>query len=633
MFSKYDRELGIDRAITRRDFIYGSSLLVGGALAGCSAENSSAPAASQGYGFDVGQDWYGPGGTGDYATSHGNTPGLIRTAHEIRSGRFKSSSVNVIDSGEVYDLVIVGGGFSGLSAAHHFHRLMPSGRALILDNHPIFGGEAKRNDFEVNGVHISGPQGSNDFGIQEKTGEPDDYFTALNLPREFQYAEPGGSATGMRIALDNFDYMHWYHDGVDVGHFFSDAGTPWVKDLWRSGLASTPWREDVQRAFKRLRQIDVRAPEGRDTDSWLDSMTLKSYYEEVLGMPAEVAAYYDPIMASIIGLGCDAISAYWGNYFGLPGFKQRENYDEPGLHSFPGGNAAIARHFVKKFNPAAIDGSVFEDILFGKVVFDELDRDGKPIRLRLNSTAVRVEHEGLTGESERIRVTYVRNGELHQLKARVVVMASGGWVNRHVIQDLPDEYHRAYDVFAHSPVLVANVALTNWRFLERLGVSAAIWSGGFGFTCNIRRPMFVGGKSQPLHPDEPIVLTFYAPIFKPGLPRKEQGIVGRAEMLGTSFNDYERQIREQMTAMFSAGGFDPVKDIAGIILNRWGHAYVNPGPGFIVGTNGNPAPPDIIREPIGRIAIGHSELRGHQYWSGAAGEGRRAVESLLDLYF
>ena len=633
MFSKYDKELGIDRAITRRDFIYGSSLLVGGALAGCSAENSSTPDSSQDYGFDVGQNWYGPGGTGDYAASHGNTPGLIRTAHEIRSGRFKSSSINVIDSGEVYDLVIVGGGFAGLSAAHHFHRLMPSGRALILDNHPIFGGEAKRNDFEVNGVHLSGPQGSNDFGIQEKTGEPDDYFTALNLPREFQYAEPGGSATGMRIAFDNFDYMHWYHDGVDVGHFFRDAGTPWVKDLWRSGLASTPWREDVQRAFERLRQIEVGAPEGRDTGPWLDSMTLKSYYEEVLGMPAEVAAYYDPIMASIIGLGCDAISAYWGNYFALPGFKQRENYDTPSLHSFPGGNAAIARHFVKKFNPAAIDGSALEDILFGKVMFDELDRDGKPIRLRLNSTAVRVEHQGANRDSERVSVTYARGGELHRLQARAAVMASGGWVNRHVIQDLPDEYHRAYDAFTHSPVLVANVALTNWRFLERLGVSAAIWSGGFGFTCNIRRPMFVGGKSQPLHPDEPIVLTFYAPIFKPGLSRKEQGIAGRAEMLGTSFNDYERQIREQMTAMFSSGGFDPVKDIAGIILNRWGHAYVNPGPGFIIGTNGDPAPPDVIREPIGRIAIGHSELRGHQYWRGAAAEGRRAVESLLDTYF
>ena len=109
--------------------------------------------------------------------------------------------------------------------------------------------------------------------------------------------------------------------------------------------------------------------------------------------------------------------------------------------------------------------------------------------------------------------------------------------------------------------------------------------------------------------------------------------MGRAEILGTTFTDYERQIREQMTMMFSDSGFDPANDIAGIVLNRWGHAYVNPGLGFRFGVNGETAPPDIIRKPHGRIAIGHSELRGHQYWSGAAGEGRRAVESLLDLYF
>jgi spermidine dehydrogenase len=125
----------------------------------------------------------------------------------------------------------------------------------------------------------------------------------------------------------------------------------------------------------------------------------------------------------------------------------------------------------------------------------------------------------------------------------------------------------------------------------------------------------------------------YAPIYKPGLPLKQQGVVGRAELLGTSFTDYERQIREQMTKMFASGGFEPTRDIAGIILNRWGHAYLNPGPGFLFGANGAAAPPDVIRQPLDRIAIGHSELRGHQYWTGAAGEGRRAVETLLDSYF
>jgi spermidine dehydrogenase len=312
----------------------------------------------------------------------------------------------------------------------------------------------------------------------------------------------------------------------------------------------------------------------------------------------------------------------------MPGFKRPQEYDAPPLMSFPGGNAAIARHFVKKFNPDAIEGTSFEEIIFGRLAFDALDRNDKPVRIRLNSTAV-----GVQQANDRVAVTYERDGELHKVTARAAVMASGAWVNRHVVRDLPDSYHQAYEAFVHSPVLVANVALTNWRFLERLGISAAIWSGGFGFTCNIRRPMVVGGRAQPLHPDEPIVLTFYAPIFKPGLPAKQQGIAGRAEMLGTSFTDYERQIREQMSEMFASGGFDPARDIAGIVLNRWGHAYVNPGPGFRFGVNGKPAPPDVIREPLGRIAFGHSELRGHQYWSGAAGEGRRAVESLLDAYF
>jgi spermidine dehydrogenase len=615
MAGSYDKELGIDRAITRRDFIYGSTLFVGGALAGCGKNDGPAPGSSHDYSFAVGTDWYGPGGIGDYATSHGNTPELLRTAHDIRAGRFNASSTNVADSGEEFDLVIVGGGFAGLSAAHHFHRLNPSGRALMLDNHPIFGGEAKRNDFEVNGVHISGPQGSNDFAIQEKTGDPDDYFTALNLPREFAFAEPGGSAAGMRIPFDNYDYLHWHHDSFDVGHFFRDSDAPWVTDFWKSGLEEAPWTDDVKQAFRRLRAIEVTAPDGQEIGPWLDSMTIKSYYEDVLGLPQIVSSYYDPIMASIIGLGNDAISAHWGLYFDMPGFTPPGDYDAGALISFPGGNAAIARHFVKNFNPDAIAGSSFEEILFDKIAFDELDREDKPVRIRLRSTAVSVENQ-----TDRVSVIYERDGQLHQLTAKAVVMASGGWVNRHVVRDLPAAYHRAYDAFMHSPVLVANVALTNWRFLERLGVAAAIWSEGFGFTCNIRRPMVVGGQSQPLHPDQPTVLTFYAPLFKPGLPAKQQGIAAR-------------QIREQMTEMFSAGGFDPVTDIAGIILNRWGHAYVNPGPGFRFGTSGNLAPPDVIREPIGRIAIGHSELRGHQYWSGAAGEGRRAVEELLDQHF
>ncbi len=619
MASRYEKELGLHQDITRRDFIYGSSLVMGGVMAGGAAD-----AAEDGYAFDVGPSWYGPGGVGDYATSHGNTPGVVAVAHDIRGGRFKSPLADASDSGELYDLVVVGGGFAGLAAAHHFNRLRPGGKVLILDNHPIFGGEAKRNEFDVDGYHLTGPQGSNDFAIQEKTGGPGDYFTALNIPREFVFAEPQGAASGMRIPLDNYDYMAWHHDTFDVGHYFDGARQPWVRDIWRSGLSSTPWSADEEAAFRRLR--DTETPADEIPDAELDSMTLRAYYEDVLKMPPLVSDYYDPIMASIAGLGCDGLSAYWGRAFEMPGFSRPDAYVAEPLKSFPGGNAALARHFVKKMIPAAIPGDTFEEILNTRIAFEELDKKSNPVRIRLDSTAVRVEHK----TDDRVAVTYSSQDTLHRLHAKAVVMASGGWVNRHVIADLPQSHHDAYDAFVHAPVLVANVALRNWRFMERLGVSAALWSGGFGFTCNIRRPMVVGGASQPLDPDKPIVLTFYAPMFKSGLAPKQQGVVARAEMLSTLFADYEMQIREQMSAMFSAGGFDAARDIAGIVLNRWGHAYVAPGPGFMFGQDGNMAPPDVIRQQFGRIAIGHAELRGHQYWSGAAGEGRRAVESLLD---
>ena len=629
MVSKIDKELGLDKSITRRDFVYGSSLMLAGTLVGGNESLQASVNNLSDYSFDVSANWYGPGGIGDYAKSHGNTPELIKTAHQIRSGKFSNQEKMAIDTNEEFDLVVVGGGFSGLSAAYHFNRLNPSGRVLILDNHPIFGGEAKRNDFIVNGVHISGPQGSNDFGLPSLDGGPDDYFTALNMPREFNYTEPTGSAVDMRIPIDNYDYLTWQERSYDVGHFFDGAATPWVKDVWESGLQSTPWSKEVQAAFQRVRSIEG----SKQTDEWLDTVTLKSYYEKNLGLPSEVIAFYDPIMASIIGLGCDGISAYWGKYFDMPGFKRPDLYDAGYLQSFPGGNAGIARHFVKKLNPEAIEGKSFEEILFGKINFAKLDHADKTVRMRLNSTVVGVEHISEVSNKEHVQITYANGEVLSKLKAKAVVMASGGWVNRHVLKDMPDSYHSAYAKFGHSPVLVANVALTNWRFLERLGVAAALWNGGFGFTCNIRRPMVVDGQSQPLDPDKPIVMTFYAPIFKPGLSRKNQGIIGRAELLGTSFADYERQIREQMIAMFSAGGFDPVRDIAGIILNRWGHAYVNPDLGFMFGSNNELSAPDVIRQPYGRIAIGHSELRGHQYWNGAAGEGRRAVEALIDRFF
>lgn len=635
--------LGLDRPITRRDFINGSTAMLGAALASCGQRPREEPAAEPEPNFDVGEEWYGPGGVGDYAPSHGNTPEVLRVAHQVREGDFDTRSVHVIETGEEYDLVVVGGGIAGLSAAHHFRRLRPSGRCLILDNHPIFGGEAKRNEFVVDGQRIVAPQGSDDFGVLPKTGEPDDYFTSLGIPREFQYSESTGAAEGLRIPLDHFSYMHWKAEDFSVGHFFDDAPrlenamfpdlptreSHLLRMAGRKRWSTDPWNEAIgDGAVPKWRAGSAEDHRGqKELGPWLDSMTVKTYYEQVLGLPSAVTSYVDPILASIIGLGCDAISAWWGWHFELPGFRATDRYRDLTFHSFPGGNTGFARYFLKNLNPDAMGGSTtLADVLEGPVDFDALDREGNRANFRVRATVVRVEHES----DERVAVTYVQDRKLYRLTARHTVMASGGWINRRVIRDLPEKHRRAYDRFRHSAMLIANVALTNWRFLERLGAAACMYEGGFGFSCNIRRPMIVDDEATPIDPDRPIVLTFYVPFFYPGLPVKNQGEAGRLELLTTPFRTLEARLREQMVLLFGDSGFDPANDVAGIILNRWGHAYTNPEPGFMFGVGGTEPVSDVIRAPFGRIAIGHSELRGHQNWTGAAAEGRRAVELLLE---
>jgi len=185
--------------------------------------------------------------------------------------------------------------------------------------------------------------------------------------------------------------------------------------------------------------------------------------------------------------------------------------------------------------------------------------------------------------------------------------------------------------FPRSPMLVVNVALDNWRALYKLGYTVCTWRGGFGFTGNLRAPMYVGDYRPSIDPDQPTLFTMYVPFNQAGLPLADQGKVGRARLFATSYREYEAQIRQQLTKLFGEAGFDPKRDIAGIILNRWGHAYVDAGPGFFFGKDGKPAPSEILRRPLGNLAFAHSELSGHQTHTNAGNEGTRAAHQVLAM--
>jgi spermidine dehydrogenase len=260
-----------------------------------------------------------------------------------------------------------------------------------------------------------------------------------------------------------------------------------------------------------------------------------------------------------------------------------------------------------------------------------LDQPNQRVRIRLESTVVRVEHMGEPDKAEFVSVMYLKDGRVFRVKAKTVVMAGGGWMTKHVVRDLDETRRSSYDQFLYSPYLTANVAVRNWRFLYDLGISSASWFEGFGRYVNVRKQATFGVDLPVVGPDLPTVLTFFVDFARPGLPSRTQGELGRAELLSTPFAGYERQIREQMTEMFGVSGFDAKRDVAGIVLNRFGHAFINPEPGFFFGLNGKPAPRDTLRNgPFGRVAFSHADLAGAMDHRNAFIESDRAISQLLD---
>jgi spermidine dehydrogenase len=243
----------------------------------------------------------------------------------------------------------------------------------------------------------------------------------------------------------------------------------------------------------------------------------------------------------------------------------------------------------------------------------------------LNSTAIDIRHAGPADSAKHVDVTYQENGVVKRVKAKTVVSAIGGWVGKNIIKDIPPAITEAYKEFHHSPILVVNVAVRHWRFLDELGISSGRWFEGFGNFFSIRRPMDTGERNQPFEPNKPAVMTFYVPFNNPGHPIATQGSIGRAELLSKSYSDYEKEIVEQMTDMFADYGFNARRDIAGIVLNRWGHAYISPQPGFHFGKDGKESPKEIVKKAYGRIQFGHSELNGYMSHTNALKEGSRAA--------
>jgi spermidine dehydrogenase len=620
--------------ITRRDFL-GSTLLASGATL---LKNVS-PAEL----LEDKDEFTGYGGVGDYSTSNGNTLQVLRAGHSIRDGRYDPLPDNIIDIGEMYDCVVIGGGISGLAAALFFQRqASPEMKCLVLENHPIFGGEAKQNEFLVEGKRLIAHQGSAIYQLQYPFSFLAHFYDSIGLKApKLDYQKWAGAQPELVLSrtpyeaagLERGQYGFWF--GAKFGH----KPGMWLTDPLGKSLEGAPISQPARVEWLRWlksqplegKKFEHPKVEGDATSRYLDSITLEQHYMDRFGLSRDtVRTFLSPIEGGGSGLGPDALSAYSDYAFEM--LHPLEDETSGTDQMFPGGNTTIARLLVKSLIPAAIDGDEsVEGVSRNNLNFAGLDTPGNKSRIRLSSTVISVHHDGDPAKSSSVTVVYLNGGKLYRVKARSAVMAGGSWTTKHIFKDLPSTHQQAYAQFYRSPCMMANVAVRNWRFLYKMGMSGCRWFEGVGNYMEVRKLALTGNEDATIGPDSPIVLSLKVLYSYPGYSTEDQGNRGRAELMRTSFKEYETRIREQFSDMFARVGFDAQQDIAGIILNRWGHAYLSPQPGFFFGRDGKPAPREVLRNaPFGRIAFANTDLAGamdHRY---SILEGKRAVEQLLD---
>lgn len=629
--------LGADRSIPRRDFLQGALVAAAATLSGpllkaYAADGSAGVTASA-------QDavgYYPPALTG----MRGSAPGTFEAAHALRDGNRIGAPT---DTGESYDLIVVGAGISGLSAAHFFQaRTGSASRILLLDNHDDFGGHARRNEFQLNGRLQLLNGGTLEIDSPRPYGPvPAALLGELGIDVEAlsrKVAHPKFyDALGLRAGIF-FD-----RETFGADKLVSGMGTVPVRLL----LADTPLAPRVRDDIHRIEEGSEDYLPGLTSDAkklQLSRISYSSYLRDYVKVDPVTIAVYQCRTHGEWGVGIDAVSALdcWG--FGLPGFKglklspgiiARMGYTPAGyaatggsatLH-FPDGNATIARLLVRKLIPAAMPGKSVEDVVTARADYSQLDRSGADVRLRLNSTVVRAINTG-TG----VEVTYLRGGAPYTVRARNCVLACWNMMIPYLCPELPEAQKQALHKLIKTPLVYTSVALRNWESFEKLKVSRVYAPGGYHSSFALNWKVDIGQYSSPASPSDPVLVHMTRTPCKAnsGLTEHEQNKAGRADLLATPFATFEHNIREQLGRTLAGGGFDPERDIEAITVNRWPHGYA---PEY------NPLfDPDVPEEQrahvlgrarFGRIAIANSDSGGAAYTDSAINQADRAVGELL----
>jgi spermidine dehydrogenase len=619
--------------IHRRDFLNGAALTLGAALLppDLLAEalkgpdpTSVSPLLAAGL-TPNDPRYYPPALTG----MRGSHPGSYETAHQLREGPYHADRVK---PDETCDLVVVGGGISGLAAAYFYRRERgPKAKILVLDNHDDFGGHAKRNEFDVGGRTLLACAGTS--AIQNWPSYPD---AARELFREL----------GIDVArFKDYYTLDFFKKWDLVRGVFLDKDTFGTDALmgaegqpdWEQYVAKLPFSGQARADMLRLhtgRDDCMPGLTAEEKVARLYKMSYRTFLLEHLKADPMVAAYYQATFHPIFGVGTDAVEAGLcipANQEKALGITLPARIDSGEQYPFPDGNATIARMIVRSLIPDSCPGTTMEDIVAARMKYDALDRPAHPVRVRLNSTVMNVTHVGDVSKSRAVEVTYVTAGTPRKVRARGCVMACWNTVVPYLCPEMPAKQKEALAYGVKCAIVFTQLALRNWKAMHKLGVRAVYAPGSYYTSVRMNHPVTIGGYRFPTSPDEPMALLMIHVPKVPGGSQREQRRAAQRQILATPFETFERHAYDQLDRMFGAGGFDSRRDVAAITVNRWTHGYA-----YEYSAMWDPEWPEaerpyvVGRQPFGRITIANSDARGKSQTWAAIGEAHRAVGELID---
>jgi len=631
--------------INRRDFLNGCALSVAAGSA-ISPLEALAQGALNPYALPA--DYYPPTRQG----LRGSHDGSFEAAHDLRIGK----TWDAADAGDhEYDLVVVGGGLSGLAAAYFYRKQHgPGARILIIENHDDFGGHAKRNEFWhddrmylVNGgtLNVEAPSQYSTVagGLLWELGIDRTRYFEKNRGMFSNYADMGLQGSMF------FDKETFGSDKLVVG--WGDAP---ISETIKNAPLSDEVKHDAVRLYEShenyLPTLDAKA-----TREKLTHMSYQDYVVKVAKCHPDVVKLFNTSLMGLFVTGMDAVPAIYCREMGYPGFEGlnldeiskdqlahepggqhgRENQEraeagDPDMY-FPDGNATLARLLVRSLIPDALPGSSMEDVVTSRVDYSMLDRDENKVRIRLNSTAINVRNTN----GGQVQTSYVNDGKAAYVRSKGAVLACWNSVIPYICDEIPHEQKEALGYGVKSPLVYTGVLVSNWNSFADAGISRVTSPGGYWPSIGLQPSLEMGSYRTARSPDEPIVVRMSCYFASPGLSRRDQHRIGRNEMLATTFDTFEHHIRDQLTRILGPTGFEDERDILGITVNRWPHGYTysyNPlfDPEEWAYTTTDDRPCVIGRQPIGRITIANADSAASPHTDAAINEAYRAVSELGD---